>query len=121
MSTLTKMLTQSALTLALVMCSSSAFAEHKWKLAPGKTQVKFKVSHFLLTSVTGKFKKYSGEVVTPNLDDFSGSSINAKINVGSVDTGNDDRDEHLRNDEFFNLASWPAMNFSSTSGSQLVR
>ena len=107
--------------LCLVICAALsalytpvAQAEVVWKLAPGRTSIKFSVSHFLLSRVRGKFKKYSGKIVTPSVDNFRDAKVEAAIEIKSVDTGNADRDAHLQEEVFFHASKFPQMKFKST-------
>lgn len=93
----------------------SAFAEVKWKVVPGRSSVEFKVKHFILSNIKGKFKKYEGEVVTKNLKDLTGAKVKASIPISSIYTGNKDRDNHLKTSDFFDISKHPEMKFESTS------
>ena len=96
-------------------CLPSAFADVNWEFAPGRTSVEFNVKHFLLLNVNGKFKRFSGRVVTPDDGDFSKASVEANIPVKSINTGNKDRDAHLVEEVFFHAEKYPEMKFKSTS------
>jgi polyisoprenoid-binding protein YceI len=106
-----------AIFLSIALCQS-AFADVTWKVAPGRSSVKFAVKHFVMMNVKGKFKSYEGTVITPSRSDFSGAQVQAKIPVGSISTGNSDRDDHLLQSEFFDASQFPDMTFNSTSVTQ---
>jgi polyisoprenoid-binding protein YceI len=75
--------------------------------------VGFKVRHLGLSNVTGTFSDYMARVeIDP--DDLSSTSVAARINVESVDTGNERRDADLRSDNFFDAAQHPQIRFQST-------
>jgi polyisoprenoid-binding protein YceI len=85
----------------------------KYEIDTAHTHVGFSVKHMMVTTVRGKFGKYRGAV---NLDtkDFSRSSFQGEIDVGSIDTGNSDRDAHLRTGDFFDATKHPTITFKST-------
>jgi polyisoprenoid-binding protein YceI len=67
----------------------------------------------MVSTVKGRFKKLSGSVQV-NEADPTRSSVEAAIDVASVDTGAEQRDEHLRSDDFFNAERYPEISFRST-------
>jgi polyisoprenoid-binding protein YceI len=78
------------------------------------SEISFKVKHLVITTVTGKFKNFSGKVVTES-DDFSNAQIEFSADVNSIDTGVEGRDGHLKSAEFFDAAAFPEISFKSTS------
>lgn len=84
-----------------------------WSIDEVHTHISFAVKHMMVTTVRGQFKKYRGTV---NLDptDFTRSSIEGEIDVASIDTGNSQRDDHLRTGDFFDAPSHPTIKFKST-------
>lgn len=97
-----------------ILLSSVQAEEVVWKLSPGRSNIQFKVSHFVLMEVEGKFRASEATVVTPSINDFSNAKVQATIPVKSIYTGNEDRDEHLLQDVFFNQLKFPDMQFRST-------
>jgi len=85
----------------------------KWEIVSSRTNVTFKVKHFVLMEVEGKFKGAKGIVETSDLENFSNANLFAEIPVASISTGNDDRDNHLKTDDFFNVEKYPMMKFKS--------
>lgn len=83
-----------------------------WVIDPVHTHVGFSVKHMMVTTVRGQFKKYGG---TLKLDpqDFSRSTFEGEIDVASVDTGNADRDNHLRTNDFFDAPNHPKITYKS--------
>ena len=78
------------------------------------SHVGFSVKHMMVSTVRGQFRKYSGKL---RLDakDFAKSSFEGEIEVASIDTGNADRDNHLRTGDFFDAPNHPKITFKSTS------
>jgi len=83
-----------------------------WVIDPVHTHVGFSVKHMMVTTVRGQFRKYGG---TLRLDpqDFTRSTFSGEIDVASVDTGNNDRDNHLRTNDFFDVPNHPKITFKS--------
>lgn len=85
----------------------------KWSLDPLHSEITFKIKHLMITNVSGNFKKFDVSVET-NGEDFTTASINAKIDVDSINTNNEQRDAHLRNADFFEVDKYPEISFTST-------
>ncbi len=102
-----------ALTLTLFFSSLFASAEvETYEIDPVHSSVKFSIRHFV-AKTTGKFNQFEG-TIRIDREDWSKSSVNATINVTSVDTANETRDEHLQEDEYFDSAEYPQITFQST-------
>jgi polyisoprenoid-binding protein YceI len=84
-----------------------------WELDPGHTSVQFSVRHLMVSNVRGEFGKISGVVHVDDAD-ISKSTIEATIDVASITTRNEKRDEHLRSPDFFDAAKYPTITFKST-------
>ena len=88
-----------------------------WTPDPAHTQIEFTARHLVVTKVRGRFEKYTGSVT------FDGEPTSSKwqlsIETGSVNSGQERRDEHLRGDDFFDSAKYPTMEFVSTSVEQV--
>jgi polyisoprenoid-binding protein YceI len=84
-----------------------------WAIDPVHSDVSFSVRHMMVSKVKGRFGTFSGTVVTAEnpLD----SVVTAEIDLNSIDTNNAQRDDHIRSADFFEVASYPTMTFSSTS------
>src|SRR4029077_12015930 len=78
------------------------------------TNVKFSVSHLVISDVEGTFKTFDG-TMEASKPDFSDAKINFTVEVSSISTDNDQRDNHLKSDDFLNAAKYPQMKFTSTS------
>lgn len=91
-----------------------AAAETTWKVAAGRSTIGFSVKHLVFANVQGRFREYEGVVITPEDRDFAHATVDIKIPVESIYTGNSDRDEHLKQPEFFNADQYPNIQFKST-------
>jgi polyisoprenoid-binding protein YceI len=81
----------------------------KWVIDPMHSEVQFKVKHLVISTVTGFFKSFEGELDTPN-DDFTDAEISFKLDIDSIDTN-----QHLKSADFFDAAQYPHITFKSTS------
>ena len=84
-----------------------------WTIDPVHTDVSFTVRHMMVSKVRGKFHGVSGSIVLA--ENPLASEVTADIDLGSIDTGNAQRDEHIRSADFFEVSSHPTMSFRSTS------
>jgi polyisoprenoid-binding protein YceI len=85
-----------------------------WAVDKPHTNVKFSVSHLVISDVEGTFKTFDG-TMEASKPDFSDAKINFTVDVASINTDNDQRDNHLKSDDFLNAAKFPQMKFTSTS------
>lgn len=101
------------LSVALIVAATGAQAG-EWKLDPVHSSAGFSVRHLVISNVTGRFDDFSGQL---NFDgtDLSSGSVEVAIKTASVNTANEGRDDHLRNDDFFNAEEYPEMTFKSTA------
>src|ERR1700733_5150952 len=86
----------------------------KWVIDPMHSEVQFKVKHLMISTVTGSFKKFSGTVTTQS-EDFENAKIQFSLDVNSISTNQEMRDNHLKNDDFFAADKYPTIDFTSTS------
>lgn len=83
-----------------------------WTIDPVHSEVGFSVRHMMVSKVRGKFASFSGEIVT-GVHPLESSAV-AQIDLSSIDTGNPQRDDHLRSADFFDIANTPTMTYRST-------
>jgi len=83
-----------------------------WALDPTHSEVTFKVKHLMISNVKGEFRKFNAEI---HGDDFTTASIRATIDATSVFTNDDNRDNHLRGADFFDVENYPELVFEGTS------
>jgi polyisoprenoid-binding protein YceI len=85
----------------------------KWQLDVAHSEIQFKVKHLMITNVTGKFSSFGAEVETDD-NDFSTSTISFWADVNSIDTGNEQRDNHLKSGDFFDGENHAKIQFVGT-------
>ncbi len=85
-----------------------------WNIDPSHSEIQFKVKHLVISTVTGYFRSFNGSIETEG-DSFEGANVTFEADINSIDTNNDDRDAHLKSDDFFNAEEFPQMKFESTS------
>ena len=104
------------LVLSLILLSGvilSAFAQQAWEVDKSHSAVKFGVTHLVISTVEGNFKDFDAKLSTKA--DGSLDKIEADIKTSSVNTDNQQRDEHLKSDDFFSASKFPDMTFVSKS------
>ncbi|WP_293300478.1 YceI family protein [Pedobacter sp. UBA4863] len=89
-------------------------ATTKWALDPTHSDLQFKVKHLMITTVTGNIKSFGAELTSEG-DDFTNADISFSGDINSIDTGNGDRDAHLKSGDFFDAEKYPTLSFKSTS------
>jgi polyisoprenoid-binding protein YceI len=82
-----------------------------WEIDPGHTDLAFTGRHFMVTKVRGRFTGVTG--VVEIADDLRDSRVDVTIDMASVESGNETRDEHLRSGELFDVATYPTATFRS--------
>ena len=84
----------------------------KWTIDAVHSHVGFTVKHMMVSKVRGQFNIFDGEFVTA--DDPLKSSLTARIDLRSIDTNNEQRDNHIRSADFFEVETHPEMTYLST-------
>jgi polyisoprenoid-binding protein YceI len=84
-----------------------------WDIDATHSDISFSVRHLMVSKVRGRFNSVSGRLVTGT--DLLDSSVTAEIDVNSFDTGNAQRDEHIRSADFLHAAEFPTMTYRSTA------
>ena len=85
-----------------------------WKIDPTHSEVEFKVKHMMISTVNGRFDEFDGKVETTS-DDFKNAQFSFSADINSVNTKNNDRDTHLKSDDFFGAENHPKLTFTSKS------
>ena len=86
----------------------------KWAIDASHSEITFKVKHLVISTVTGKFNSFDASMETDG-DNFEDANIRFEADINSIDTNNEDRDNHLKSDDFFNAAEHPKLVFESRS------
>ena len=89
-------------------------ATTKWTIDPTHSEVGFKVKHMMFTNVSGQFETYDATITTEE-DDFTKATIEFSAHIDSINTGNSDRDNHLKSADFFDAEKNPKLTFVSNS------
>jgi len=99
----------------LVLAAQSGIAQTTtWVSDPVHSEVDFGISHMTLSKVHGRFGGVNATIVY-NQADVTKSTVTATIGVGTVDTGVEQRNTHLKSPDFFDVATMPSATFTSTS------
>ncbi|GAB4018321.1 YceI family protein [Spirosoma sp. KCTC 42546] len=85
-----------------------------WAIDPTHSEVQFKVKHLVISTVTGSFGVYEGQVETFG-DDFTNAKIAFSADISSISTGQEQRDGHLKSADFFDAENFPKLTFVSNS------
>jgi len=101
---------------ALVVLTSTSllYAQSKWNCDPSHSSITFSVGYLGISKVTGNFGTYNGTVSSENTD-FSNAKFDFTVDVSSINTGIEARDNHLKSPDFFDVAQFPSMSFTTTS------
>lgn len=98
--------------LSFALFSTALQADHVYEVDTSHAYLGFSIKHMVISKVKGSFKKYTGTIILN--DDNTLKSIEADIDVISIDTANKKRDTHLLNEDFFDEPVHPKITFKST-------
>ena len=84
--------------------------KEKWVIDTTHSEIEFKVKHLMVSNVKGRFREFDASIYTTG-NDFMSVEIDCWINTASVDTGNEDRDKHIRNADFFDVENHHQITF----------
>jgi len=99
--------------VALTFLTVSSFAQTQWKVDPFHSSLNFNISHSGISIVNGKFLDYTGNLTTDG-EALEDANFDFTVEVKSIDTNVEDRDNHLRSADFFDVEKYPEMTFEST-------
>ena len=83
-----------------------------WEIDPVHSEVGFTARHMMVSKVRGRFTTFSGEIVLGESPEQS--SVTATIDLTSINTGNEQRDQHIRSADFFEVNKYTTMTYRST-------
>src|SRR5688500_14397835 len=89
-------------------------AKTKWVLDPAHSEIQFKAKHLMISNVTGSLTSFEATAETEN-ESFENAKVEFEAQANSITTGNEQRDTHLKSDDFFGIEKYPDIKFSSTS------
>ena len=84
-----------------------------WTVDPTHSEILFRIRHMMITNVKGEFRKFAATINSDG-NDFSTASVQVVIDASSVFTNNDDRDNHLRSEDFFHVENHEELRFNGT-------
>ncbi|MCD6018782.1 MAG: YceI family protein [Bacteroidetes bacterium] len=84
------------------MQTQDVITKTKWAIDNAHTTIEFKAKHLMLANVKGSFMEFGADIYT-NGDDFTSSEIDFWVNPASIQTGDSNRDSHLKSAEFFDV------------------
>lgn len=89
-----------------------------WQIDPAHTRIGFSARHAMVTKVRGTFTEFEG---TAHIDGANPAASNVEVTIqaASIETNNAARDEHLRTNDFLDVAQYPTLTFKSTSVEQI--
>ena len=93
--------------------STTAIPTGTWTIDPAHSTIGFGVKHMGIATVRGEFAEYEGTLEIG--DDLSSARVRGTVKAASVDTGEPQRDAHLRSADFFDAEQYPELQFESTS------
>lgn len=99
--------------IAVLFITVSSLAQTQWKVDPYHSSINFNISHSGISIVNGKFLEYTGTLTT-NGEALKEASFDFNVKVNSIDTSVENRDNHLRSADFFEVEKYPDMTFKST-------
>jgi polyisoprenoid-binding protein YceI len=85
-----------------------------WTIDTAHSEINFKVKHMMISTVTGSFEKFEGNIET-TAKDFKDADFSFSAKIDSINTNNKDRDTHLKSDDFFGVEKYPELTFKSKS------
>jgi polyisoprenoid-binding protein YceI len=88
-------------------------AKDRWEIDSSHSGIHFSVRHLVIAKVRGHFGRWTGTVVAPD-GDFARGQVDVVIDASSIETGVADRDTHLKSADFFDVANFPELRFTTS-------
>ncbi|WP_400163627.1 YceI family protein [Brevibacillus sp. TJ4] len=89
-------------------------AKSNWAVDASHSSVDFSIRHMMIAKVKGTFHAFEAQI-SADPSDLTTAEVTFKVDLSSIDTRNEDRDNHLRSADFFDVEKYPNMTFTSTS------
>ena len=105
---------QIILSTAVFLFAAAGASAQEWNMDKAHSQVMFVIGHMGINQITGSFGTASAKL-TSSKDDFSDGVIEFTADINSINTGNEQRNGHLKSDAFFDAAQYGTLTFKSTS------
>ena len=99
-----------SLLVIILSISFQSFTQSTWELDKSHSDIRFTVTHMMISEVDGKFSEFDATVTNAS-EDFDGSDVEFRAKVSSIDTDNQRRDDHLKSADFFDEPSFPEIRF----------
>lgn len=99
------------------MTTTESSSKTRWVIDPAHSEIEFKVRHLMIAHIKGSFRIFDASIYTTGKD-FGTAEIDVWIDTLSIDTGNNERDEHLKSEAFFDAMRHHQINFRSLSMSK---
>ena len=103
--------------IALLLITCDIYAQ-SWKIDPNHSSIMFNAKHYDISFINGRFMEFEATVEGGSPADFTGAKVNFTAQVGSISTGAEGRDNHLKRDDFFDMENHPTISFVSKSFSR---
>lgn len=100
--------------LFVAFLSASLFAQTKWNADHNHSKLTFSITHMGISDIDGLFNKFQASATT-NKKDFSDAVFELSVDVPSINTQVEKRDDHLKSADFFEVQTYPSMTYKSTS------
>ena len=84
-----------------------------WNLDKAHSEIEFKVKHMMISNVKGLFEDFD-VILESSSDDITQGKVSVEIKAGSINTKNEQRDQHLKSEDFFNVEVYPTIKFTTT-------
>jgi polyisoprenoid-binding protein YceI len=102
-----------SLLLVLFASVSLSYGQTNWAIDKAHSKIGFSVSHLVISEANGNFKEFDAKV-TSKSEDFVGAEVEFTAKVASIDTENEQRDTHLKSEDFFDAEKFPEVTFKGT-------
>lgn len=96
------------------METTAVATKTKWTLDPTHSELTFSVRHLMITNVKGEFRNFNAEIESEG-DDFTKATVKVDVEANSIFTNNEDRDNHLKSEDFFDAEKYATMTFEGKS------